>query len=501
MKVIISGMAWLDRKELEPHQIKNIKDALTIFPRKTTMLGDEGPPPPIYLYDDRPDEGLIGVPRGYYKKKKSSEHEEIVRVSHGEPMQSMATTWSAMPDGPFAEQVAALANLEMNVEDQQWGGMILKAGCGFGKTAVGIEFARKLGRKTVILVHETFFLRQWKKAINKFLPGARVGFLQQDRCDYKDVDFTIAMIQSLSGDGWKKYPPEVLDAFGLLIGDEVHRVAAPTWSDVVCRFSAAWRIGLSATPRRLDATENVFFYHIGPIAYSATSEAQKPLLRKLYTNTVLRGIKRGQYEVPVGRLNSAQVATQLVADKFRTRDIVDQIIGAVEAKRKILVVSERLQQLKDLAEDLGQILFDKKLSFAPTIDFYTGQWFTGEMIKEKGRKPKPRMKTRTESDLERAERANVIFATKQMVAEGLDIQALDVLVFATPIGDIEQAVGRVRRWCEPEPEKCQHFCPWRAGECKGKPQPVILDVIDEKCPTLLPKWKRRKAFYKTLGAL
>ena len=116
-------------------------------------------------------------------------------------------------------------------------------------------------------------------------------------------------------------------------------------------------------------------------------------------------------------------------------------------------------------------------------------------------KPKPKKKSRTEEELEKAERANVIFATKQMVAEGLDIQALDVIVFATPMGDIEQALGRVRRWCEPEPGKCEHYCPWRAGKCKKKPQPIVLDVIDEKCPTLLPKWKRRKRFYKSIGTL
>lgn len=936
-------MVWLDRSELGQHQISNIMSQLTVRPRRTTTLGNEGPPDPIYLYDDQPEKGLLGVPRGYYAKVKSLSHQEVVRVSNGEPMLDLKTGWKAASDGPYAEQVGALANLMMNVENQKWGGMILQAGCGFGKTAVGIELARRVGRKTLILVHETFFLRQWKNAIKKFLPGARVGFLQQDRCDYKDVDFTIAMIQSLSGDGWKKYPPEIFEAFGMsitdeslpydaqiltedgyrkigeivgddhparvvsynkdsgqfvlrnitrrwvhpprcqmvevthehgsfrvtenhvvvtptgdvaakdlvvgvdcvvctggvkpkrnvqgedgacggisdggrlpveaeegrqgtfsgvargeatgfgngevrrvarlgedstegeaksrmgqqgvgvldagagglvgcvgsilperqeeavlrssrqvlvaedagvvgdgrrqsrgegsssahggvreggcredcrmadrswpgVIGDEgqklldrvilkpgiegcrnddsrahdsvavvqdgcaceacgaddvrslrgrdsevgdgpkaevlpgsvlpdceessvvrilgdepkgncgavsesglsgvrhsvaagcweseeseglqrsavregcgdislanpvpreaarglgghpvasrilsvtpvdtpelvydlsvdefhnfvtegavvhnCHRIGAATWADVVRRFNTAWRLGLTATPKRLDGAQDVFFQHIGPIAYIAETQAQVPLLRKLFTVTELKGIKRGEYKVPVGRLNTSQVATQLVADKFRTRDIVDQIVSAVEAGRKILVVSERLQQLKDLAEDLGTILFDRKLGFTPTIDFYTGSWFTGEMTKKvKGRKSKPRMKSRTEEDLEKAEMANVIFATKQMVSEGLDIQALDVIVFATPLGDIEQAVGRVRRWCEPEPGKCEHYCAWRAGKCKGKPQPIVLDVIDERCPALLGKWKRRAKFYRKIGTL
>ena len=39
----------------------------------------------------------------------------------------------------------------------------------------------------------------------------------------------------------------------------------------------------------------------------------------------------------------------------------------------------------------------------------------------------------------------VLFATYSIAQEGLDIPALDALVLATPIGDTEQAVGRILR--------------------------------------------------------
>ena len=174
-------MVWLDRTELEPHQISNIMGQLTVKPRRTTMIGNEGPPDPILLYDDKPEKGLLGVPRGYFMEQKNLFHQEVVNVSYGEPLQEMETTWSAPKDGPYAEQNIALAHMEAKMENHKWGGMILKAGCAFGKTACGIELARRFGRKTIIFVHEKFFFRKWKKAIEKFLPDARVGFIGDGR--------------------------------------------------------------------------------------------------------------------------------------------------------------------------------------------------------------------------------------------------------------------------------------------------------------------------------
>jgi superfamily II DNA or RNA helicase len=275
------------------------------------------------------------------------------------------------------------------------------------------------------------------------------------------------------------------------------------------RFNAAWRLGVTATPRRKDGAQDVFFKHISPITYSAKTKMMRPKLRKILTVSVLKPISRGKYKVSIANLNSAQILNQLAADRFRTRAIVDDLVDAVINGRKIMVVSERLEHLKEMSEQLGTLLFNIEMPFVPKIDFYTGQWFSGEVWpktkrNKKGkllhRKGDPKFKSRTDEELEEAETANIIFATKQMVEEALDIPSLDVLVMATPIGDIEQAVGRVQRWCLAEPEKCERMCPWRAGACKQKPQPIVVDVVDENIPQLMPKYRKRMRFYKKEGA-
>lgn len=493
MNILIDGRVWLDKSSMTPQQIENVKNVLTIFPSKTSEFADSSPPP-IRLWKE--NDRSIGVPRGFYAKNKSTDHTEVLRVSDGAPMARFDS--SLRFDPPFEEQAKALDHIDEYRERREWGGWILKAGCGFGKTNVALEAAHRIGNRTLILVHKEFFLRQWRERIEQFYPDAKIGVIQQDRCDYQGCDFVIGMLQSIAkgnGDG-SKYPEEMYKAFGFIISDECHRVGAQTWSDIIPRFSARWRMGLTATPRRKDDAEGVFFNHIGDILYSARTMALVPLIKKLKTDTKLKAVtKHGRTTYP-DRLNHTSVVTQLVDDGFRNRQIADVVAEAVGRGRKVMVVSERLSHLRHIAENLSSILVRMDLPFDPKIDFYTGEWFAPGTRKDGS----PKKRTRTEADLKRAERANVVLATKQMVEEGLDIPALDVLVLATPLSDPEQTVGRVRRHCKPSKPKCEHLCPWRAGKCEGKPHPIVVDVIDVEIPQAKRKWGRRLGFYRGIGA-
>ncbi len=509
MKVIISGMAWLDRSELTPRQVSNIVNRLTIQPKQTSDVAD-AVPDPINLWRLDEARNLLGVPRGFYKSMSSQSNEEILRVGYGAPMRILEN--KARFDGPFKEQPAAIEELLQALrpsgKDDSWGGAFLQAFPAFGKTTVSLEVARRLGRRTLILVHQEFFLNQWKKRIAEFLPGAVIGVIQQDRCEYEQTakgekpDFVIALMQSLvrdeSGD---RYPQELYgpDVFGFIVVDESHHLGAATFARIVPRFSAAYRLSLTATPRRKDGAEDVFFYHVSPVTYIARTESVRPSLRRIYTDTMLRPIARGQYRVSADKLNSAQIVNQICADRDRTRAVVDDVVQAVRNSRKVMVVSARLDHLREMMDQTWQILRGMNLPFVPILDAYTGEWFTGEKwdnTTKTHRKGDPKTAPRTESDRHKAERANVLFATQQLCAEGLDVPALDVLILSTPVSDVEQVVGRVRRHCIPS-AKCEHYCPWRAGKCQGKPIPIVVDVIDENIPRLKGMARRRERFYQT----
>lgn len=496
MKIEISGMVWLPLNELSYNQINNLKRDLTIYPKKTTDIVAKEDPEPIFMFKET--DTHLGIPRAWYSRNMSKNHEEIVRVSHGRPMKDLKTRYRS--DGHFVEQEAVMKMFFAQMENREWGGFLLKAGCGFGKTATALEIARRNGRSTLVLVHQEFLLNQWIDRIQYFMPGSRIGIIRQNKCEYENVDFAIGMMQSLCRNT-EKYPQEMFDAFGLVISDECHRVAAPTWSEVIGLFNSAYRLGLSATPKRKDGTQGVFFNHISDISYSATSESMVPKLRMVKTSSRLEMIKRGKYEVAADKLNSAQVINQLCKDNFRNKDIVDQIVEAVKNSRKVLVISERIEHIKKLSDMTGDALFNLKLPFAPIIDFYTGEWFSGEVwdrSTKTHRKGEPKMVKRTREDLKKAESANVLFATKQMCEEGFDIEALDVLVLTIPMSDPEQVVGRIRRWCVPETNKCKRLCSWRAGICKEKTNTIVVDIIDEHEDKLVSKFRRRMQFYKSI---
>ena len=493
MKVVINVMACVDSREFRSDELMSLKRKLTVYPQQITDISSKDEPKPIRLYTMRSDK-IFGIPRAYYQNHKTGSHDEVLRICRGIPMQQLGTKFKA--EGPFVGQIAALDAMMNFTKGKDYGGFLLEAACGSGKTVVCLEFARRLGVKTLIIVHKNFFMHQWKERIEEFIPDARVGMIQQDTCDYKDKDFVIAMVQSLVNDEGSKYPREIYSSnFGLIATDEAHRISCQSWEPIVSRFNAAWRVGLSATFRRHDKAENVFYYHIGAIVHSAKVKSLVPKLRRIYTEFEPKPIQRGSYNVDANKLNTAQLISQMGEDKFRSRSIIDDVVEGVRLGRKIMVVSHRLEHLRQMAIDLNNVLMRVDLPFVPKVDFYVGEWFTGDGPLRSRVKKRERKKT----ELKKAERANVIFSTAQMISEGLDISALDVIVLATPIGDAEQCIGRVRRWCTPTKEKCDFFCPWRSGKCEGKPHPLVVDVVDERVNKAMSKYRSRLKFYEEIG--
>ena len=536
-------------------------------------------------------------------------------------------------EGRYAEQADAIAAFEEHyaraVDDDLpqrevgWAmSGILKGVTGFGKTNTALALFHRMGRRVVVVVHKEFLMRQWVRRIQKFLPDARIGIVQEDRCEYEDKDYIITMAQSLALEDGTRYPKAFYDSVGVLAVDEVHRLGASTWAPIPALFPAFYRMGLTATPRRRDGCDKVFWWNLGRVVYAATTET--PLL------SVRMVAYRGGGNIRVLQkedISPAITTNVLVKLTRRNNQIIDEVMGALRSPhgRKLMVLSERLDHLRELDELLKKRLAsegpeweDDDGSDVISTGFYVGQWFTGaKTFSLKGRKklgddhaqaiatiyrhfrrtkaegeelllrleaedagfkgkPKPtevwgarcgRMtetmhqdensddvyypaheiilyklsvgersrtlerlsdkqlcqlakdygiaqtkakletKPRTEEELYEAERARVIWATYQMCSEGVDIPAVDTLGFATPVSDVEQAYGRGRRFCVPKeyggemsPEDCEHYCPWRAGVCRGKPDGVAFDIADVNIPMGVKRRRYRLRFYASIGA-
>lgn len=385
------------------------------------------------------DEGLY-VPRGYQGFSYTD-----TSISLGGEIPSMNRI------NLRAEQVPAVQAI-MDSIDRPGKGAILFAPCGKGKTVMGLEMIRRLGRKALVLVHKSFLVDQWIERANTFLPQAKVGLWQRDQVPTGDEDIVIGMVQSIVNPR-RTYPAEVFEMFGTLVADETHRYAAPMWQDAISNFPAAYRIGLTATPERKDNLHDVFYSHIGPIAYFMEGHKRVPLIWKIETDTFF---PIHQYTMYNGDANTAKLITMVSQEEDRTDRIVSFAIRALKKGRKVLVLSERVAHTKEMNELLKTKVGE---------DFTTAVYIGG-------------MK---QAQREESSKADIICGTYAMAQEGLDIPALDTLILATPKTSITQSVGRILR------------------DAPDKKDPVVVDFVDSKIEILSAYWWSRRKTYKNLG--
>lgn len=319
---------------------------------------------------------------------------------------------------------------------------VLSLPCGYGKTTVALAIACALKYRTMIIVHKQFLGDQWRERIHQFVPGAKIGVVQQNKKEVEGCDFIIAMLQSLSQ---KEYSFEDFDSVGTVIVDEAHHICAKVFSQSLFKMCPKHIFGLSATPERKDGLTKVLHWFMGPTFFAVE--------RKNQTDVEMFCV---QYDHPMfrdpppctrtGKLSLVHMITELVECRERNQMLTRLIAKASAGSRRLLVLSDRRAH----CEMLHQV-------FAKNSGLYMG-----------GMKQK---------DLEASSEKKIIFATFSQAHEGLDIPALDTVILATPKSDIVQSIGRVMR------------------ETKGKKNnPHIYDVRDEWSILVSMYYKRLKVY-------
>ncbi len=336
-------------------------------------------------------------------------------------------------------------------------GSLGQAHPGYGKTNCALEVIARLKRPTAVIVHKEFLMNQWAERITQFygINESDIGYVQQDVCDFQGKKIVMIMLQSILA---REYSQSLFDYFGTVCIDEVHRIAAQEFRKAIVMFPARYRMGVTATPRRQDNLENVFFWHIGSIA--AIGEDSKLKAKVTFVKTPLHPTDRDLRMMTDyrGKQNLNKVIDYLLENDGRNRVIVGLLSKALKSGRKVMVLSGRLDHLERLKN-----MMDTEMVKSGTR--YTTGYYIGGMKEEE----------RTISATR-----DLIYATYAMASEGLDIPDLDTLFLVTPKTDVEQSVGRILRIV------------------KGKKQPVVIDFSDsiEICISML---RKRVNFYNKMG--
>jgi superfamily II DNA or RNA helicase len=314
-------------------------------------------------------------------------------------------------------------------------------------TVMALNILAQLKKKTLIIVHKDFLLRQWKERIEQFLPGARVGKIQGTIIDIENKDIVIGMLQSLS---MKDYPPTVFESFGFTIVDECHHLAAEVFSNALFKIVTKYMLGLSATMKRKDGLTRVFKMFIGKVVVKKERPLQDNVTIKAiryenndedFTKVLLNFKGQTHYALMIKKLCEYNRRSEFIIK------ILKDIVDLEDTTQQIMVIGHNKSLLKYLHDSI------EHHKIAP-VGYYVGG------MKEK--------------DLKESEGMKIIIATYAMAEEALDIKTLSTLVMATPKVDVRQAVGRILR--NQDGEK------------------VVIDIIDQH-NIFLRHWNKRRIWY------
>ena len=161
---------------------------------------------------------------------------------------------------PFQERL--LEQLELS-RQRGWHRNLLVSATGTGKTVMAaVDYARlrlRLPRARLLFVaHRSQILEQSRATFAQVMRDGNFGELWVGGKRPRHFEFVFASIQSLSVSG-----PENLDPahFDIVVVDEFHHAAAPTYTWLLDRFRPRELLGLTATPERSDGISVLHWFH------------------------------------------------------------------------------------------------------------------------------------------------------------------------------------------------------------------------------------------------
>ena len=354
---------------------------------------------------------------------------------------------------------------------------VLSATTAFGKTVIAAYLVGQRKVNTLVLVHTQALLNQWKKALSEFLeidetlpelPKKRgrkkersligqLGGSKNSLSGFVDV----AIMQSLiSGDEVR----DLVKDYGMVIVDECHHVSAVSFEQVLKEVNAKYVYGLTATPTRQDGHQPIIHMQCGPIRYQVDAKAQAE--KRPFDHAVIP--KFTSFAQPLTdetpwKITDAYAAMQ--ANEERNGKIVADVLAAVAEGRTPIVLTERYDHAKLLADILGEksqnvILLSGKGTAKEKREILQGL------------------------SLIPSDESLILVATGRYVGEGFDLPRLDTLFLAMPVswkGTLAQYAGRLHRSYE------------------GKQEVLIYDYVDIRIPMLERMYHKRLSGYAAIG--
>lgn len=439
------------------------------------------------------------------------------------------------PDYPLRPDQAIAVKAMMDAESG-----ILVAPAGSGKTLIGMRLIKELEQPALWLTHTKDLLYQSMDAAKNLLSNVgKIGILGDGKQIWGDGKLFLATVQTL-GDN-----PRLIEELDQLVGhvevDECHHVPATSFLDVISRFTAYHMYGLTATNERKDKLEVYMYRGIGPLVHEISRDGLydsgrliKPQIKFVFTDFDYEQAADcndlGSVDAGGEDLDYRVLMDRLVADDARAKLVAENILE--HAQQFSIVIAESVRYCHRLAELVSKFA-KTRWGVMPRIAIVHGpisryKWIVGGTEKntlqqvaygaaldyrrnDRLKRWEVKVEQYTEDEFSAWQVSNpqrkesieacrngqidILFATAQLVQEGLDLPNLACGHLAMPKrGDaagskngasVEQAIGRLMR---PDPKN------------PGK-KAIWFDYVDYHVGVLRSQYYSRRSVYKRLGLI
>lgn len=318
---------------------------------------------------------------------------------------------------------------------------LLHAPTGSGKTTSAISLAVEAAVPTLVIVWNSGLAAQWERRLQAEL-GLRadeIGFVRGSHRDLRPI--TIAMQQTL----WRGMNETFVNHWGMVICDEVQRAAARSYLDVIDKFPAKYRIGISADSSRADGKEFLVHDLFGAVAHEVTTERliEEGTVLDVECRVVPNDFAADWYVMQrsSGAMPDFQrLLDELTADESRNAAIVECVANEVADGHRVLLFSHRVEHCQKL-----------------------DAMFASRGIKSELMLGGPEWAGRYERAVRgiRSGDVRVACGTIQAIGTGIDIPEVARGLLATPIGANRQLYGQVRgRLCRPGTRDARLYVMW-----------------------------------------
>ncbi|MFX0065306.1 MAG: DEAD/DEAH box helicase [Candidatus Hermodarchaeota archaeon] len=341
--------------------------------------------------------------------------------------------------------------------NQQQGIIVLPTGT--GKTFLALAAINATRLKSLIIVPTIALLDQWVNRISTYLglKADKIGVLGGGKKEIKEITVSTYDSAYLHVKSLRKH-------FGLLIFDECHHLAAPSYRVIAEGMIAPSRLGLSATPERSDGEHKALETKlIGPILQRLTPEdlSQDVIadyeLKKVYVDLPPAEQEQYNHYSSIYRSYLRKKRISIRSGRDFERKIIFRVGYDPEARealrahrisRKIAFAGE--SKIKAIENLLIQHEGEKTLIFSENTEFVEkiGRTFLIPIIHHRTAKAERELILRsfTQGSLP-------IIATGRVLDEGLDVADASVAIIVSGSAQPRQFIQRLGRILRPAPGK------------------------------------------------